>query len=366
MDGDEARKGLQEAPERTFPVFFRGKLGEKLHQETPGFDLLDPNMRVIDVSYNCLHDKHLKSFFRHPERKKRLVKQGLITSNEKVLCTCKEYNRYSSYIKSVQLLWEKQCCAQQKMLLKQFLVLQQQGEVPSYISLTDIRDWLIAKGRNYFKNTFQSEMEEGKNLHLAELAWDVKRRLRLKELEREVCRELRLERRIRWSVIGQPGSQMGDWRPLGMETHTPLGMDSPFRHSTSSMDTLSSHISTENLEVARLHTARPHIARPQTTRPLSARPPTERPRSDSDHSGTLSSVITCEPHSASPSVVGHFGHEYVPSFHSLGAVDILLLPCLPSTGKSISKYCGKKKYVNPLELPGLLRKLVIKCYLIFI
>ncbi|XP_055770786.1 nucleolar protein dao-5-like isoform X2 [Salvelinus fontinalis] len=65
-------------------------------------------------------------------------------------------------------------------------------------------------------------MEEGKNLHLAELAWDVKRRPRLEELEREVCRELRLERRIRWSVIGQPGSQMGDWRPLGMETHTPL------------------------------------------------------------------------------------------------------------------------------------------------
>nr|XP_029524840.1 fibrous sheath-interacting protein 2 [Oncorhynchus nerka]XP_029524841.1 fibrous sheath-interacting protein 2 [Oncorhynchus nerka] len=312
-------------------------------------------MRVIDVSYNCLHDKHLKSFFRHPERKKRLVKQGLITSNEKVLCSCKEYNRYSSYIKSVQLLWEKQCCAQQKMLLKQFLVLQQQGEVPSHISLTDIRDWLIAKGRNYFKNTFQSEMEEGKNLHLAELAWDVKRRLRLKELEREVCRELRLERRIRWSVIGQPGSQMGDWRPLGMETHTPLGMD-----------TLSSQISTENLEVARLHTARPHIARPQTTRPRSARPPTERPSSGSDHSGTLSSVMTCSPHSASPSVVGHFGHEHVPSFHSLGAVGILLLPCLPSPGKSISKYSGKKKYVNPLELPGLLRKLVLKCSLIFI
>ncbi|XP_055771552.1 fibrous sheath-interacting protein 2-like [Salvelinus fontinalis] len=201
--GKEEEHGLQEAQERTFPVFFRGKLGEKLHQETPGFDLLDPNMRVMDVSYNCLHDKHLKSFFRHPERKKRLVKQGLITSNEKVLCTCKEYNRYSSYIKSVQLLWEKQCCALQKNLLKQFLVLQQQGEVPSHISLTDIREWLIAKGRNYFKNTFQSEMEEGKNLHLAELAWDVKRRRRLEELEREVCRELRLERRICWSVIGQ-------------------------------------------------------------------------------------------------------------------------------------------------------------------
>ncbi|XP_052321499.1 uncharacterized protein LOC118396117 isoform X10 [Oncorhynchus keta] len=376
MDGDEARKGLQEAPERTFPVFFRGKLGEKLHQETPGFDLLDPNMRVIDVNYNCLHDKHLKSFFRHPERKKRLVKQGLITSNEKVLCSCKEYNRYSSYIKSVQLLWEKQCCAEQKMLLKQFLVLQQQGEVPSHISLTDIRDWLIAKGRNYFKNTFQSEMEEGKNLHLAELAWDVKRRLRLKELEREVCRELRLERQIRWSVIGQPGSQMGDWRPLGMETHTPLGKDSPFRHSTSSMDTLSSQISTENLEVARLHIARPHIARPQTTRPRSARPPTERPSSDSDHSGTLSSVMTCSPHSASPSVItvrdlllmiGHITSSVLEEVNSIlipALVDLIRLTASESAAENmlpISKDTNEDSTQGSVNCTSLLSKVNVIC-----
>ncbi|XP_052321509.1 uncharacterized protein LOC118396117 isoform X13 [Oncorhynchus keta] len=368
--------GLQEAPERTFPVFFRGKLGEKLHQETPGFDLLDPNMRVIDVNYNCLHDKHLKSFFRHPERKKRLVKQGLITSNEKVLCSCKEYNRYSSYIKSVQLLWEKQCCAEQKMLLKQFLVLQQQGEVPSHISLTDIRDWLIAKGRNYFKNTFQSEMEEGKNLHLAELAWDVKRRLRLKELEREVCRELRLERQIRWSVIGQPGSQMGDWRPLGMETHTPLGKDSPFRHSTSSMDTLSSQISTENLEVARLHIARPHIARPQTTRPRSARPPTERPSSDSDHSGTLSSVMTCSPHSASPSVItvrdlllmiGHITSSVLEEVNSIlipALVDLIRLTASESAAENmlpISKDTNEDSTQGSVNCTSLLSKVNVIC-----
>lgn len=48
---------------------------------------------------------------------------------------------------------------------------------------------------------FRVKWKRGRTL--AELAWDVKRRLRLKELEREVCRELRLERQIRWSVIGQ-------------------------------------------------------------------------------------------------------------------------------------------------------------------
>ncbi|XP_055770897.1 mucin-17-like isoform X2 [Salvelinus fontinalis] len=323
-------------------------------------------MRVMDVSYNCLHDKHLKSFFRHPERKKRLVKQGLITSNEKVLCTCKEYNRYSSYIKSVQLLWEKQCCAQQKNLLKQFLVLQQQGEVPSHISLTDIREWLIAKGRNYFKNTFQSEMEEGKNLHLAELAWDVKRRLRLEELEREVCRELRLARRIRWSVIGQPGSQMGDWRPLGMETHTPLVMDSPFRHSTSSMDTLSSQISTKNLEVARLHTARPRYARP----------PTERPSSDSDHSGTLSTVTTCSPHSASPSVItvrdlllmiGHITSSVLEEVNSIlipALVDLIRLRASESDAESmlsISKDTNEDSTQGSVSCTSLLSKVNVIC-----
>ncbi|XP_055770405.1 mucin-17-like isoform X2 [Salvelinus fontinalis] len=318
-------------------------------------------MRVIDVSYNCLHDKHLKCFFRHPERKKRLVKQGLITSNEKVLCTCKEYNRYSGYIKSVQLLWEKQCCAQQKNLLKQFLVLQQQGEVPSHISLTDIREWLIAKGRNYFKNTFQSEMEEGKNLHLAELAWEVKRRLRLEELEREVCRELRLERRI-----GQPGSQMGDWRPLGMETHTPLVMDSPFRHSTSSMDTLSSQISTENLEVARLHTARPR----------SARPPTERPSSDSDHSGTVSTVMTCSPHSASPSaitvrdlllMIGHITSSVLEEVNGIlipALVDLIRLRASESAAESmlpISKDTNEDSTQGSVSCTSLLSKVNVIC-----
>ncbi|XP_036808382.1 uncharacterized protein LOC110510683 [Oncorhynchus mykiss] len=262
------------------------------------------------------------------------------------------------------------------MLLKQFLVLQQQGEVPSHISLTDFRDWLIAKGRSYFKNTFQSEMEEGKNLHLAELAWDVKRRLRLKELEREVCRELRLERRIRWSVIGQPGSQMGDWRPLGMETHTPLGMDSPFRHSTSSMDTLSSQISTENLEVARLHTARPHIARPQTTRPRSARPPSERPSSDSDHSGTLSSVMTCSPHSASPSVItvrdlllliGHITSSVLEEVNSIlipALVDLIRLRASESTAENmlpISKDTNKDSTQGSVSCTSLLSKVNVIC-----
>ncbi|XP_023995385.2 uncharacterized protein [Salvelinus sp. IW2-2015] len=175
-------------------------------------------------------------------------------------------------------------------------------------------------------------MEEGKNLYLAELAWEVKRRLRLEELEREVCRELRLERRI-----GQPGNRMGDWRPLGMETHTLLGMDSPFRHSTSLMDTLSSQISTENLEVARLHTARPR----------SARPPTERPSSNSDHSGTLSTVMTCSPHSASPSVItvrdlllmiGHITSSVLEEVNSIlipALVDLIRLRASESAAESM-------------------------------
>ncbi|XP_055770875.1 transcriptional regulatory protein AlgP-like [Salvelinus fontinalis] len=278
-----------------------------------------------------------------------------------VLCTCKEYNRYSGYIKSVQLLWEKQCCAQQKSILKQFLVLQQQGEVPSHISLTDIREWLIAKGRNYFKNTFQSEIKEGKNLYLAELAWEVKRRLRLEELEREVCRELRLERRI-----GQPGSQMGDWRPLGMETHTPLVMDSPFRHFTSSMDTLSSQISTKNLKVARLHTARPR----------SARPPTERPSSDSDHSGTFSTVMTCSPHSASPSVmtvrdlllmIGHITSSVLEEVNGIlipALVDLIRLRASESAAESllpISRDTNEDSTQGSVSCTSLLSKVNVIC-----
>jgi hypothetical protein len=47
------------------------------------------------------------------------------------------------------------------------------------------------------------------------------------------------------------------------------------------------------------------------------------------------------------------------------AITIILHTALSHLDKR-NTYSGKKKYVNPLEIPGFLHKLAIKCDLIFI
>lgn len=56
----------------------------QLYQQSPEFDLTDPNMHLVDHTYNCLHDAHLRQYFQKPERKRRLIRNGFITADEKV------------------------------------------------------------------------------------------------------------------------------------------------------------------------------------------------------------------------------------------------------------------------------------------
>ena len=98
-----------------------------------------------------------------------------------VLCTPKEYNKYTRYTKTVQLSWEMlyyeqqviiilvhgkdskwdksllccliivavntiTICASQKKLLKDFLTLKEKGGIPCNIHLSDMRDWLVHSG----------------------------------------------------------------------------------------------------------------------------------------------------------------------------------------------------------------------------
>lgn len=56
----------------------------QLYHKSPGFDLTDPNMHQVDNTYNCLHDVHLRKYFRKPKRRQRLIQDGYITADEKV------------------------------------------------------------------------------------------------------------------------------------------------------------------------------------------------------------------------------------------------------------------------------------------
>ncbi|XP_049342355.1 DNA ligase 1-like [Astyanax mexicanus] len=86
-------------PDKSSVQFFRGKLGQSLYPKRKDFDLKDQKV----WEYNSLQDKYLKKFFSQPEKKKRLVKLGLISQDGKVQCSVKEFNDYVDHLKQTQL-----------------------------------------------------------------------------------------------------------------------------------------------------------------------------------------------------------------------------------------------------------------------
>ncbi|CAL8148444.1 unnamed protein product [Orchesella dallaii] len=84
--------------------YSRGRLGQKLNQQKPEFDVSDPhNKRKVHEtrghsSYSALHDPHCKSYLYKPSVLKHLKKQKLINEREEVLCNVHEFNHYRSYL----------------------------------------------------------------------------------------------------------------------------------------------------------------------------------------------------------------------------------------------------------------------------
>ncbi|XP_053095855.1 uncharacterized protein LOC117599095 [Pangasianodon hypophthalmus] len=190
--------GSKKKPGSAIPPkpFSRGKLGESIFKHALGFNLTDTNMQLMNVQYNNLHDPHLKHFFHQPDKKKHLKKLGLITKDDKVLCSLKEFRQYMRYRKAVQMSWEKHFLQEQKQLLKKFMKLKLKGRIPENISTSDMRDWLIRKGKKTFRKVYVQNSKPGSNQNYDQVMWEVSQRLQLEKLEKEVMRELRLERRI--------------------------------------------------------------------------------------------------------------------------------------------------------------------------
>uniref|UniRef100_A0A182N252 Uncharacterized protein n=1 Tax=Anopheles dirus TaxID=7168 RepID=A0A182N252_9DIPT len=112
-------------PNRCCPVhaieFSRGALGQALWEfpKAHGFDLQDPSHRVVQRTYNELHDTHLRQFWNKALKKVSIFKycvfvgqckmsnynsfqnlkhRGLINDNERVTCTLMELNKYRSFL----------------------------------------------------------------------------------------------------------------------------------------------------------------------------------------------------------------------------------------------------------------------------
>ncbi|KAK6173427.1 hypothetical protein SNE40_016879 [Patella caerulea] len=63
------------------------------------FDLTDPYCHVRPLEYDSLHDPFLKQHFQQKKVKNHLVRNGLVTPDEKIICSLKEFNKFREYLR---------------------------------------------------------------------------------------------------------------------------------------------------------------------------------------------------------------------------------------------------------------------------
>lgn len=62
------------------------------------FDLSRPIEDEVFTKYNTLHDPHTKALFHRPAMCRKLLKNGFVTPDMKVVCSLKEYNSYREFM----------------------------------------------------------------------------------------------------------------------------------------------------------------------------------------------------------------------------------------------------------------------------
>ncbi|XP_065808437.1 uncharacterized protein [Labrus bergylta] len=84
----------------------------------------------------------------------------------------------------------------QKSMMRQFVLMKQQDEVPCLLTVGDMKAWLLA-GRRFMEECGEMiEMMEARERLMAELAWTTARRLCLSHMEQELMEELDEEERL--------------------------------------------------------------------------------------------------------------------------------------------------------------------------
>ncbi|XP_031800516.1 fibrous sheath-interacting protein 2 isoform X3 [Sarcophilus harrisii] len=127
-------------------LFYTTNLSEKLFQPSYGFNLNDPYGRLLETRYKSLHDPHLSGYYKRKDILKRLKKGGYITSNNKIVCTLREFNKYRQYLTSLKLDFERNYIREQKMLEKQVTKLQEHNQIPDSRDAAQFREWLLQEG----------------------------------------------------------------------------------------------------------------------------------------------------------------------------------------------------------------------------
>ncbi|XP_039997467.1 uncharacterized protein LOC120797680 [Xiphias gladius] len=91
---------------------------------------------------------------------------------------------------------EWHCYQVEKMMLRQFMLMKQQDQVPDYLSVRDMKTWLLT-GRSFLEE-FQEAIAttEIHLLFMAELAWTTARHFCLNQMEQELLEELNKEEQL--------------------------------------------------------------------------------------------------------------------------------------------------------------------------
>ncbi|XP_032699229.1 fibrous sheath-interacting protein 2-like isoform X2 [Lontra canadensis] len=124
-------------------IFYTTNISEKLYHPSYDFNLSDPYCRLLETSYKSLHDPHLKAYHKRKDILRRLKKGGYITSNNKVICTLKELNKYRQYLTTLKLDFERNYVREQKMIEKQVNKLYETRRAYENYGDEQFQEWLL-------------------------------------------------------------------------------------------------------------------------------------------------------------------------------------------------------------------------------
>uniref|UniRef100_A0ABK0LHF7 Fibrous sheath-interacting protein 2 n=1 Tax=Rattus norvegicus TaxID=10116 RepID=A0ABK0LHF7_RAT len=136
----------------TDTVYFTTNISEKLFRPSYGFNLTDPYCRLLETQYKSLHDPHLRTYYKRKDILRRLKKGGYITSNNKIVCSLRELNKYRQYLTSLKLDFERNYLREQQLISKQLHRLQETSQLPHCSDVTRFQNWLLQDNSQCIKD----------------------------------------------------------------------------------------------------------------------------------------------------------------------------------------------------------------------
>ncbi|KAG8520315.1 Fibrous sheath-interacting protein 2, partial [Galemys pyrenaicus] len=136
-------------------LYYTTNLSERLFRPSYDFNLTDPYCRLLENQYKSLHDPHLRSYYKRKDILRKLKKGGYITSNNKIVCTLRELNKYRQYLTSLKLDFERNYIREQKMISKQVNKLQENNQLPRRSDVAQFQNWLLQESTQPIKDQEQ-------------------------------------------------------------------------------------------------------------------------------------------------------------------------------------------------------------------